>query len=315
MESILTLSLTQNASDVHLASNEKIIIRQNGQLSRLNVPPLTHQQLEHKLFSILDAAQLLNLQQNKQLDFALQINENCRFRGNIFYQNRGISASFRHIRANIATFEQINAPEIFKQLIQRQQGLILISGATGSGKSTTLTAMINQINQQQAKHIITLEDPIEFLYQNQLSLIQQRQVGLHCASYREGLLAMLRQDPDIIVIGELRDRETVSAALQAAETGHIVFATLHTHSAVATLNRVIDLFPDTSKQYICSQLAHTMQAVISQKLVSDEKLGRKAKFEILVNIPAVSNLIREGKIKQIISIMQTGKEYGMQNFD
>lgn len=315
MKSILTLSLTQKASDVHLSSGEKIVIRRNGQLFKLDDHHLTHQQLEQKLLALLNFSQSEQLKQNKQLDFAYQLSNVIRFRGHIFYQNRGISAAFRLINNYIATLDDIQAPTILNQIVLKQQGLILISGATGSGKSTTMAAMVNHINQQQTKHIITLEDPIEFIYQNQCSLIQQRQIGLHCSSYMDGLRAVLRQDPDVIVIGELRDRDAIGAALLAAETGHTVLATLHTHSAIATLNRIIDVFPDESKQFVRSQLALSLQAIISQKLINDENLGRKAQFEILLNTPAVSNLLQEGKIKQIVSFMQTGKSIGMQNFD
>lgn len=315
MESILALSLTQNASDVHLSSGENIIIRRYGELLKLDHDRITNQQLEQKLLAILNSQQRQILKQDKQLDFAYEINGLARFRGHIFYQNRGISVSFRLINYHIPSFNEIQAPDVFKHLVSKPQGLILISGATGSGKSTTLASMINYINLNQKKHIITLEDPIEFLYESDLSLIQQRQIGIHCHSYNEGLVAVLREDPDVIVIGELRDQQTISAALQAAETGHIVFATLHTHSAIATVSRIIDTFPDEAKPFIRSQLAHTLQAIISQRLVPDAQLGRKAQYEILLNLPAISNLIQEGKIKQIISIMQTGRNYGMQNFD
>lgn len=312
MESIFLISLTQNTSDLHLSSGESIIIRKNGLLSRVDGSTLSHEQLEKKLLSLLTPKQIQKLQHHHQLDFAYNDQRFGRFRGNIFYQKRGISASFRVIRKVIPTLEEICAPSVFKSLIQKKSGLILITGATGSGKSTTLASLLEFINQHEAKHIITLEDPIEFIYQNKQSLIQQREIGEHCHCFLDGLNAILRQDPDIIMIGELRNRETIEAALQAAETGHIVFATLHTNSAISTINRIIDVFPDESKNIIRTQLAQSLQAIISQQLMTSSEGGRKALFEVLINIPAVSNLIQEGKTKQIISIMQSGAQYGMQ---
>lgn len=315
MESILAFSLTQNMSDVHLSSGENIFIRQNGQLISVNNRILSGHQLEQKLFSILTAEQLARFKADEQLDFAYSHPSFGRFRVNLFYQQRGISAVFRYINPKIVSLDDIAAPDIIKTLTLKTQGLILITGATGSGKSTTLTAMLEYINQHQSKHIITLEDPIEFIYQNNCSLIQQREVGTHCLDYASGLKSILRQDPDVIVIGELRDRQTITAALQAAETGHIVLATLHTNSCIATINRIVDVFPNESSNFIRTQLAHSLQAVICQQLINDDVLGRKAIFEIMINIPAVSNLIQEGKIKQIFSIMQTGGQYGMKIFD
>lgn len=315
MESILAFSLTQNMSDVHLSSDENIFIRQNGQLISGNNRILSGHQLEQKLFSILTAEQLARFKADKQLDFAYSHPSFGRFRVNLFYQQRGISAVFRYINPKIVSLDDIGTPDIIKTLTLKTQGLILITGATGSGKSTTLAAMLEYINQHQSKHIITLEDPIEFIYQNNCSLIQQREVGTHCLDYASGLKSILRQDPDVIVIGELRDRQTITAALQAAETGHIVLATLHTNSCIATINRIVDVFPNESSNFIRTQLAHSLQAVICQQLINDDVLGRKAIFEIMINIPAVSNLIQEGKIKQIFSIMQTGGQYGMKIFD
>lgn len=314
MESLLGFSVTQNVSDVHLSSGEKMIIRQNGELVRVGDQVLSNEMLKSKLYSILTAEQILKFEKENQLDFAYSHTQLGRFRCHIFYQANGIAASIRIIRNIILTFDDINAPEIFKTLAFKKQGLILITGATGSGKSTTLAAIIEYINQNKSIHIITLEEPIEFIYQNKQSLIQQREIGTHCHNYFDGLKAALRQDPDLIMIGELRDKITIAAALQAAETGHVVFATLHTNSVIATINRIIDLFSDESRQFIRSQLAHSLQAIISQKLISDPNMQRSAIFEILINTPAVANLINEGKIKQLVSVMQTGKGEGMQLF-
>ncbi|WP_392562146.1 PilT/PilU family type 4a pilus ATPase [Orbus sturtevantii] len=315
METIFALSVTQNASDLHLSSGEKVIIRQNGKLINLTNDRLSSQELEKKLFAILTLEQLQQIEEHKQVDFAYHHQKLGRFRGNIFYQKRGISACFRVIRDEIYTLDEINAPEILKTLVMKKQGLIFITGATGCGKSTTLAAMLEYVNRHQCKHILTLEDPIEFIYTNKLALIQQREIGTHCNRFYDGLISMLRQDPDIIMLGELRDKETVAAALQAAETGHLVLATLHTNSAIQTLNRIIDLFPEQSKNFICSQLANSLQAVISQQLITNIKGERKAIFEVLVNTPAVSNLILQGKTKQLVSLMQTGSQHGMSLMD
>ncbi|WP_392551501.1 PilT/PilU family type 4a pilus ATPase [Orbus wheelerorum] len=311
METIFALSVTQNASDLHLSSGENVIIRQNGQLVKIEDSALTNQELEKKLFAILTQEQLQQIEKHKQVDFAYHHEKFGRFRGNIFYQKRGISACFRLIRGAIPSLEDINAPEILKKLVMKKQGLIFITGATGCGKSTTLAAMLEHINQHQGKHILTLEDPIEFIYQNKLALIQQREIGTHCTRFCDGLSSMLRQDPDIIMLGELRDKETTAAALQAAETGHLVLATLHTNSAIQTINRIIDLFPEQSKNFISSQLASSLLAIVSQQLIMEIGGERKAIFEVLINTSAVSHLILQGKIKQLVSLMQTGSSHGM----
>ncbi|OCG11216.1 hypothetical protein A9G09_00415 [Gilliamella sp. wkB292] len=307
LNSFLALSVTQNASDLHLSSGEAVCIRINGQLQFLSEHRLLPISLETELLSLLTGDQKQQLYQNKQIDFAYQVKELGRFRVNIFYQYRGISAVFRIIKQHIPTLAEINAPEIFKQLINYESGIILVTGSTGSGKSTTLASLINHINFNQSKHILTLEDPIEFIYHNQKSLIQQREL----TNLEQTVDSLLRQDPDIILLGELRNKKTIQTALTVAETGHLVFATLHTNSAIETINRIIDVFEDSSQDFIRTQLSHSLKAIISQKLVTTEN-GRKALFEVLINTPAVSNLIKEGKVKQIYSLMQTGQQYGMQ---
>lgn len=307
LNSFLALSVTQNASDLHLSSGEAACIRINGQLQFLSEHRLSPISLETELLSLLTGDQKQQLYQNKQIDFAYQVKDLGRFRVNIFYQYRGISAVFRIIKQHIPTLAEINAPEIFKQLINYESGIILVTGSTGSGKSTTLASLINHINFNQSKHILTLEDPIEFIYHNQKSLIQQREL----TNLEQTVDSLLRQDPDIILLGELRNKKAIQTALTVAETGHLVFATLHTNSAIETINRIIDVFEDSSQDFIRTQLSYSLKAIISQKLVTTEN-GRKALFEVLINTPAVSNLIKEGKVKQIYSLMQTGQQYGMQ---
>ena len=303
---MLAFSVTQKASDLHLSSGEVPCIRINGKLKFISSDKLSPIKLKIELLNLLDDEQKVTLQRNQQIDFAYYLENVGRFRVNIFYQQRGISAVFRIINQQIPTLCEIEAPEILEKLVNVESGIILVTGATGSGKSTTLAALIQYINQIAAKHIITLEDPIEFIYQNEKSLIQQREIS----HFSEAIDSLLRQDPDIIMFGELRNKTTIQAALIAAETGHLVFATLHTNSAIETINRIIDVFEYGSRELIRTQLSSSLQAIICQKLILYNDT-RKAIFEVLINTPAVSNLISEGKIKQILSLMQTGQKSGM----
>ncbi len=307
INSMLAFSVTQKASDLHLSSGEKPCIRVNGDLKRLSADKLLPQKLKIDLFNLLNMEQKAILQQHQQIDFAYHVENVGRFRVNIFYQQRGISAVFRIIKQQIPSLNEIEAPNVLNELAKAESGIILVTGATGSGKSTTLAALIQHINQTQAKHIITLEDPIEFIYQNDKSLIQQRELN----HFGNAIDSILRQDPDIILLGELRNLHTIQAALTIAETGHLVLATLHTSSAIQTINRIIDLFDEGSRGVIRNQLSNSLKAIICQKLVPYNE-SRKAIYEVLINTSAVSNLISEGKTKQILSIMQTGKQYGMQ---
>lgn len=304
---MLAFSVTQKASDLHLSSGEKPCIRVNGDLKRISEDKLLPQKLKIDLFNLLNMEQKAILQQHQQIDFAYHVENVGRFRVNIFYQQRGISAVFRIIKQQIPSLTEIEAPNVLNELAKAESGIILVTGATGSGKSTTLAALIQYINQTQAKHIITLEDPIEFIYQNDKSLIQQREL----THFGNAIDSILRQDPDIILLGELRNQHTIQAALTIAETGHLVLATLHTSSAIQTINRIIDLFDEGSRAVIRNQLSNSLKAIICQKLVPYNE-SRKAIYEVLINTSAVSNLISEGKTKQILSIMQTGKQYGMQ---
>ena len=307
LNSLLAFSVTQKASDLHLSSGEKPCIRVNGDLKRLSEDKLLPQKLKIDLLNILNVEQKAILQQHQHIDFVYHVEDVGRFRVNIFYQQRGISAVFRIIKQQIPSLSEIDAPKVINELAKAESGMILVTGATGSGKSTTLAALIQYINQTQAKHIITLEDPIEFIYQNDKSLIQQRELNY----FGSAIDSILRQDPDIILLGELRNRHTIQAALTIAETGHLVLATLHTSSAIQTINRIVDVFDDGSRGLIRSQLSNSLKAIICQKLVPYNE-SRKAIYEVLINTPAVSNLINEGKTKQILSLMQTGQQYGMQ---
>ena len=307
LNSLLAFSVTQKASDLHLSSGEKPCIRVNGDLKRLSEDKLLPQKLKIDLLNILNVEQKAILQQHQHIDFVYHVEDVGRFRVNIFYQQRGISAVFRIIKQQIPSLSEIDAPKVINELAKAESGMILVTGATGSGKSTTLAALIQYINQTQAKHIITLEDPIEFIYQNDKSLIQQRELNY----FGSAIDSILRQDPDIILLGELRNRHTIQAALTIAETGHLVLATLHTCSAIQTINRIVDVFDDGSRGLIRSQLSNSLKAIICQKLVPYNE-SRKAIYEVLINTPAVSNLINEGKTKQILSLMQTGQQYGMQ---
>lgn len=307
LNSLLAFSVTQKASDLHLSSGEKPCIRVNGDLKRLSEDKLLPQKLKIDLLNILNVKQKAILQQHQHIDFVYHVEDVGRFRVNIFYQQRGISAVFRIIKQQIPSLSEIDAPKVINELAKAESGMILVTGATGSGKSTTLAALIQYINQTQAKHIITLEDPIEFIYQNDKSLIQQRELNY----FGSAIDSILRQDPDIILLGELRNRHTIQAALTIAETGHLVLATLHTCSAIQTINRIVDVFDDGSRGLIRSQLSNSLKAIICQKLVPYNE-SRKAIYEVLINTPAVSNLINEGKTKQILSLMQTGQQYGMQ---
>jgi twitching motility protein PilT len=312
MESLIALSVTQKASDLYLCSGQTPTIRIDGKLKVLKQIILTHAQLDAYFRLFLSPTQLKKLMSNKQIDIAINDPVYGRYRMHIFYQYHGISAIFRFINATIPTIAQINLPPVVNEIITKSHGLILITGATGSGKSTSLAALIEHINQHQNKHIMTLEDPIEYIYQSKQSIIQQREINTHVENFSLALKAVLRQDPDIIVVGELRDDETIQTALTLAETGHLIFATLHTNTAYESLNRIIDIVAAERKNFVRAQLAVSLCAVIWQQLVAKPEGGREALYEVLINTPAISHLIREGNFNQIITQMQMGKQYGMQ---
>ncbi|MEX2976841.1 type IV pilus twitching motility protein PilT [Serratia fonticola] len=316
IDEFVALSVKHNASDLHLCTGHLPMLRIDGELQAVESGEiLTQQQMAAWCQTQLSQTMWQQLQQVGQLDLALALADGTRLRANFFLQNAGVSVALRRIASQCPTLAELTTPEIIPALLQREDGLILVTGATGSGKSTTLAAMIDFINRHQRRHILTLEDPIEFIHRSQRSLIQQRELGRDTHSFDDALRAALREDPDVILLGELRDTTTVRLALTAAETGHLVLATLHTRSAPLAVERLVDVFPAEEKAYVRAQLASSLQAVIAQKLLSKPGGGRVAIYEILTATAAVSSMIREGKTHQLVSVLQTGAQSGMQTFE
>lgn len=316
IDEFVALSVKHNASDLHLCTGHLPMLRIDGELQAVERGEiLTLQQMSAWCQTQLSPTMWQQLQQVGQLDLALALADGTRLRANFFLQNAGVSVALRRIASQCPTLAELTTPEIIPALLQREDGLILVTGATGSGKSTTLAAMIDFINRHQRRHILTLEDPIEFIHRSQRSLIQQRELGRDTHSFDDALRAALREDPDVILLGELRDTTTVRLALTAAETGHLVLATLHTRSAPQAVERLVDVFPAEEKAYVRAQLASSLQAVIAQKLLSKPGGGRVAIYEILTATAAVSSMIREGKTHQLVSVLQTGAQSGMQTFE
>jgi len=315
IEELVALSVKHNAGDLHLCSGHSPFWRRAGRLEAMPGDlPVSDELLQHLSRSWLDAGQQREFAQAGQLDFALTLADGARLRANLFRQRKGVSLALRFIASRCPALAELGLPPVAEELLKLEDGLVLVTGATGSGKSTTLAALIGAINQQQNRHILTLEDPVEFIHQSERSLIQQREIGQHCASFSAGLRAALREDPDVILLGELRDGETIQLALTAAETGHLVLATLHTRGAAQAVDRLVDVFPGAEKNLIRSQLAGSLKAVIAQKLVPGAAKGRVALFEVLINTPAIASLIREGKTHQLPGMLQTGAQLGMQTF-
>jgi twitching motility protein PilT len=316
LDDLFRIMVKQGASDLHLTTGAPPILRLNGEMERLEYRDLTNDECKALIFEILTEAQRKQFTENWDLDCAYPVPDCGRFRCNIFMQRKGIGAVFRHIPEKIKTCEELNLPKIMTDVIQASQGLILVTGPTGSGKSTTLAALINELNDKQKLHILTLEDPIEFVHPNKMALINQREVHVNTKSFADALRAALREDPDVILVGELRDPETIGLALKAAETGHLVFGTLHTMSAPKTIDRIIDSFPQDEQPQVRSMLSESLKAVIAQVLLPKANgKGRVAAHEIMINNVAVGNLIRENKIFQIKSTMQISKNDGMQTMD
>ncbi len=301
---LLKSVVAYNASDLHLVSRAEPQIRIDGRLVALNLPVLDGKQIESMAYSLLTEKQKTEFEEYNELDFALLLPDIGRFRCNYYKTMGDIACAFRIIPIEIPSLDDLNAKQIFKQLIKREKGLILVTGPTGSGKSTTLAAMLNEINETEPRHIITVEDPVEFVHQNKRSLFSHRNVGSDTRSFATALKYSLREDPDVILIGEMRDRETISSALTAAETGHLVFGTLHTNSAPQTINRIIDVFSGDEQPQIRAQLSTSLVAVVSQALLPRVGGGRVAAQEIMINMPAIANLIREDKVHQLYSQMQ-----------
>lgn len=317
MIEILTKAVERKASDVHIVIGKPPMVRIHGDVEPLvEFPVITSEESKKLIYSILYDEQKQRFEIEHELDCSIQIVGVARFRVNVFLQKNGVEAVLRVIPAQIPTPQEIHLTEEIIKLADLPRGLVLVTGATGSGKSTTLACLIELINQKYKKHILTIEDPIEFIYENKNSIIRQREVGIHTKSFATALKYALRQDPDVILVGEMRDLETISAALTIAETGHLVFATLHTQDAAQTVDRIIDVFPSHQQQQVRVQLASTLKAVISQVLLPRKDIpGRVAAREIMIVTPAIANLIREGKTHQIYTAIETGAKYGMISLD
>lgn len=316
IDELFKILVEQGGSDLHITSGAQPMLRLHGGMVPLNFKSLTNQDIQGLVFEILNEKQKKHFIENWELDFAYAIQGLGRFRCNVFMQRKGLGAVFRTIPEKIKTAQELNLPQCIIDLCDTEKGLILVTGPTGSGKSTTLAAMIHHINITQDCHILTVEDPIEFVHQNVKSLVNQREVGIHTRSFNNALKSALREDPDIILVGELRDLETISLALTAAETGHLVFGTLHTNSAIKTVDRIIDVFPEGQQQQIRTMLAESLRGVVAQALFKRaDGAGRVAAYEVLKSTKAVANLIRENKNHQIHSILQTGLKSGMMAFE
>ncbi len=312
---LLDFSVKHNASDLHLSAGVPPMIRIDGDVRKLGVPALGHSDVHQMLFDIMTDAQKSEFEGHLEVDFSFELPQIGRFRVNAFNQHRGCSAVFRTIPTSIPTLEELETPSIFNDISEFEKGLVLVTGPTGSGKSTTLAAMVDHVNRNFNKHILTIEDPIEFIHSNNKCLVNQREVHKDTHSFHAALRSALREDPDVILVGELRDQETISLALTAAETGHLVFATLHTSSAAKTIDRIIDVFPGNDKSMVRSMLSESLRAVIAQRLLKRTGGGRVACHEIMMATPAIRNLIREDKVAQMYSIIQTGASAGMMTME
>lgn len=308
---LLIFTQKNKASDLHLSTTNPPILRVHGDMVPYTAPPLTSDEIKQMLHSIMTEQQRADYERDFEIDFAISFGDDMRFRVNAFNTLNGPAAVLRTIPNRIQSMEELGTPEVLKKLCYLHKGLVLVTGPTGSGKSTTLAAMVDHINANEAKHIITIEDPVEFVHQSKKSLINQREVGKHTKSFAKALRSALREDPDVILVGELRDIETIQLALTAAETGHLVMGTLHTNSAPKTIDRIIDVFPANDKEMVRAMLSVSLEAVITQALLKRKDGGRVAAHEIMLGTPAVRNLIREGKVPQLYSLIQIGSKIGM----
>jgi twitching motility protein PilT len=312
---LLAFAQKNGASDLHLSAGLPPMIRVDGDVKRINLPPMEHKDVHGLIYDIMNDKQRKDYEEFLETDFSFELPGVARFRVNAFNQNRGAAAVFRTIPTKVLTLEQLNAPEQFKPISDNPRGLVLVTGPTGSGKSTTLAAMIDYVNNKELGHILTIEDPIEFVHESKKCIVNQREVHRDTLGFNEALRSALREDPDIILVGEMRDLETIRLALTAAETGHLVFGTLHTVSAAKTIDRIIDVFPAAEKDMVRSMLSEALRAVISQTLMKKIGGGRIAAHEIMMGTPAIRNLIRENKVAQMYSAIQTGTSVGMQTLE
>ena len=312
---LLAFSAKQGASDLHLSSGLPPMIRVDGDVRRINLPAMDHKQVHALIYDIMNDKQRKDFEEFLETDFSFEVPGVARFRVNAFNQNRGAGAVFRTIPSKVLTMEDLGMGEVFRKITDVPRGLVLVTGPTGSGKSTTLAAMLDYLNSTKYHHILTIEDPIEFVHESKKCLVNQREVHRDTHGFAEALRSALREDPDIILVGEMRDLETIRLALTAAETGHLVFGTLHTTSAAKTIDRVVDVFPAEEKSMVRSMLSESLQSVISQTLLKKTGGGRVAAHEIMIGTPAIRNLIREDKVAQMYSAIQTGGALGMQTLD
>jgi twitching motility protein PilT len=312
---LLAFGVKNGASDLHLSAGLPPMIRVDGDMRRINVPPMDHKEVHDMVYDIMNDKQRKDYEEFLECDFSFEIPELARFRVNAFNQNRGAGAVFRTIPSEILSLEQLKAPKIFESISDYPRGVVLVTGPTGSGKSTTLAAMVNHKNDTEYGHILTVEDPIEFVHTSKKCLVNQREVHRDTLGFNEALRSTLRDAPDVILVGEMRDLETIRLALSAAETGHLVFGTLHTSSAAKTIDRIVDVFPAEEKDMVRAMLSESLRAVISQTLLKKKGGGRVAAHEIMIGTPAIRNLIRENKIAQMYSAIQTGQQFGMQTLD
>jgi twitching motility protein PilT len=312
---LLAFSAKQGASDLHLSAGLPPMIRVDGDVRRINLPPMDHKQVHELIYEIMNDKQRKDFEEFLETDFSFEVPGVARFRVNAFNQNRGAGGVFRTIPSKVLSMEDLGMGQVFKDIAMIPRGLLLVTGPTGSGKSTTLAAIVDYINDNKYQHILTIEDPIEFVHESKKCLVNQREVHRDTLGFNEALRSALREDPDIILVGELRDLETIKLALEAAETGHLVFGTLHTQSAAKTIDRVIDVFPAAEKAMVRSMLSESLQGVVSQTLLKKEGGGRVAAHEIMRGTPAIRNLIREDKVAQMYSAIQTGGSIGMRTLD
>ncbi len=313
---LLAFAVKNKASDLHLSAGLPPMIRVHGDVRRINLPPMEHADVHAMVYDIMNDGQRKIYEDTLECDFAFGVPNLARFRVNAFVQDRGAGAVFRTIPTKVLTLEELNCPAIFKEIAVQPRGMVLVTGPTGSGKTTTLGAIIDFINENQYAHILTIEDPIEFVHVSKRALINQREVGPHTLSFANALRSALREDPDVVMVGEMRDLETIRLALTAAETGHLVFGTLHTSSAAKTVDRIVDVFPAAEKEMVRTMLSESLRAVISQSLLkTKDGHGRVAAHEIMIGTPAIRNLIRENKVAQMYSAIQTGQGVGMQTLD